>query len=176
MTSEPTRRRLGRVSRTLIARWYGRHWQIVPSPSVRASNGVLNNILFAVSVDSKNDAWAVGSWGNQAGGYGGRGDHALVLHWNGQRWSRATLPLIRQRNTLLGVATHDGQAWAVGDRGEQPRQRPLIERWDGTGWTIAQSPSGFDLAGVSLAAHGKLWTVGASRRRPLAAQLVCRHG
>jgi hypothetical protein len=162
------------MSRTLILHWNGLHWQIVPSPSVRASNRVINNILFAVSADSKNDAWAAGSWGSEAGGYGGGGDHALILHWDGRRWSRATLPVIRERSTLLGVASRAGQAWAVGDRGEQPRQRPLIEHWNGTRWTIVQSPSGFDLAGVSLPAHGKPWAVGASGRRPLAARRLCR--
>jgi hypothetical protein len=163
------------VSRTLIMHWNGRHWQIVPSPSVRASNGVLNNILFAVSADDRNDAWSVGSWGNHAGGYGGGGDHALVLHWNGQRWARATLPMIRERSLLSGVASDSGRAWAVGDRGEQPRQRPLIERWDGTRWTIARSPKGFDFAAVSAPPHGSVWAVGAVGRRPLAAQLVCGH-
>lgn len=170
-----TRARM-RVSRTLIAHWNGRHWRIVPSPGVRAANGVLNNILFGVSADGKKDAWAVGSWGSQTGGYGGGGDHALVLHWDGQRWSRAALPVNRGRSLLSGVAADSGRAWAVGDRGEQPRQRPLIERWDGTRWTIARSPSGFDVAAVSAPPHGRAWAVGAVGRQPLAAQLVCGRG
>lgn len=161
------------VSRTLIAHWNGRHWRIVPSPTVRASTGVLNNILFGVSADGRNDAWAVGSWGSRAGGYGGRGDHALVLHRDGQRWSRAVLPVIRGRSLLSGVAADGGAAWAVGDRGEQPSQRPLIERWDGKHWTIVRSPNGFDLAAASAPTHGSAWAVGAVGRRPLAAQLVC---
>ena len=164
------------VSRTLIMHWNGRHWQIAPSPSVHVSNGVLNNILFGVSADGRNDAWAVGSWGSHAGGYGGGGDHALVLHWNGQRWSLSTLPTVRKRSLLSGVAADGGHAWAVGDRGEQPRQRPLIERWDGTRWTVVRSPKGFDLAAVSAPPHGRAWAVGAVGRRPLAAQLVCGHG
>ena len=36
------------ISRTLIEHWDGRRWRIVPSPSVRASNGVLYDLLFAV--------------------------------------------------------------------------------------------------------------------------------
>lgn len=160
-------------SRTLILHWDGRTWRVTPSPSVRAPNGVLDDILFAVSADRSNDAWAVGSWGSYALSYGGRGDHALVLHWDGHRWSRAALPPIGGRSLLSGVAAVGGRAWAVGDRGEQPRQRPLIERWDGTRWTIARSPSGFDLAAVSVPAHGPAWAVGAAGRRPLAARLVC---
>ncbi len=164
------------ASRTLIAHWNGRRWRIVPSPSVRASTGVLNNILFAVSADRSNDAWAVGLYGGEAGGYGGRGDHALVLHWNGHRWSRAALPVIRERSLLSGVAARGGRAWAVGDRGVQPRQRPLIERWDGRHWTIARNPRGFDLAAVSTPPRGRAWAVGADGRRPLAAHLVCGAG
>jgi hypothetical protein len=165
------------VSRTLIEHWNGRQWRIVPSPSVRSSNGVLYNILFAVTADRSNDAWAVGSYERQAGGYGGGGEHALVLHWNGRQWSRAALPPVRERTLLHGVIARAGSAWAVGDRGFPPhRHRTLIERWHGTHWTVAQAPSGFDFAGVSQAARGSTWAVGAVGRRPLAAQLVCVHG
>jgi hypothetical protein len=162
------------VSRTLIEHWDGLHWRIVPSPSVRASNGVLYDILFAVTADRSDDAWAVGSYESQAGGYGGEGEHALVLHWNGRRWARAALPPIRERTFLHGVAARPGSAWAVGDRGLQPHHhRALIERWDGARWTVASSPNGFDLAAVSPPAHGSSWAVGAVGRSPLAAQLVC---
>jgi hypothetical protein len=54
------------ASRTLIEHWNGRQWRLVPSPSVRTSNGVRNNILFAVSADRSSDAWAVGSYGSRA--------------------------------------------------------------------------------------------------------------
>lgn len=164
------------VSRTLITHWNGRQWRIVASPDVRAPNGVLNNILFAVSADGTNDAWAVGSWGSQAEGYGGGGDHALALHWNGQRWLRTALPSIGERTLLSGVAAHRGGAWAVGDQGEQPHQRPLIERWDGARWTVVRSPRGFGLAAVSVPPQGTAWAVGAVGRQPLAAHLVCLHG
>jgi hypothetical protein len=165
------------VSRTLIEHWDGRRWRIVPSPSVRASNGVLYDILFAVAADGSNDAWAVGSYESHAGGYGGGGEHALVLHWNGKRWSRASLPPSRERTFLHGVVTQAGGAWAVGDRGLPPNHhRTLIEHWDGSSWTAAPSPHGFDLSAVSAPPHGTAWTVGAIGRSPLAAQLVCSHG
>lgn len=169
--------RRGLTSRTLIEHWDGRRWRIVPSPSARASNGVLYDILFAVSADRADDAWAVGSYESHAGGYGGGGEHALVLHWNGRHWSRSALPPIGERTFLDGVGSRAGSTWAVGDRGLPPRHhRVLIERWNRTHWSVAPSPSGFDLAAVSLPAHGRGWTVGAVGRRPLAAQLVCVPG
>lgn len=165
------------ISRTLIEHWNGRRWRIVPSPSVRASNGVLYDILFAVSADRSDDAWAVGSYGSQAGGYGGKGDHALAVHWNGDHWSLATLPVIRERSLLSGVAARAGQVWAVGDRGVPPhRHRALVERWNGVRWSIAPSPRGFDLAGLSISPGGKGWAVGSAGKRPLAARLVCTYG
>jgi hypothetical protein len=161
------------VARTLIEHWDGSRWRIVPSPSVRAPNGVLYDFLWAVTADRGDDAWAVGSYESHAGGFGGGGDHALVLHWNGRRWARAVLPAIRERTFLHGVTARAGTAWAVGDRGYR---RTLIERWSGTRWTVTRSPKGFALSAVSAPIHGAAWAVGSVSRRPLAARLVCQPG
>jgi hypothetical protein len=162
------------VSRPLIEHWDGHRWRIVPSPGVRASKDVLYDILFAVTADRPDDAWAVGSSESYAGGYGGKGDRALVLHWNGRRWSRSALPGVGERTLLAGVVARAGDVWAVGDRGLPPRRdRALVERWDGTRWTVAPSPGGFDLAAAAAQPHGTAWAVGAVGRGPLAARLVC---
>jgi hypothetical protein len=154
----------------LIEHWDGRRWTIVPSPNVRSSRGVINNFLFAISGSRRDDVWAVGSWGSVPVGYGGRGDHALALHWDGRSWSRSPTPAVAQRSLFLGVVTRGGQAWAVGDRGLQPHQHTLIERWDGAHWSVVPSPAGFSLAAVTTSSGGTVWTVGASGRRPLAAR------
>lgn len=156
------------VTRTLIEHWNGRRWRLVPSPNVRSKRGVTNNILFSISGSRADDVWAVGSWGSVAGGYGGRGDHALALHWNGQRWSRIATSAVAQRALLSGVAARAGRAWAVGDRGLQPHQQTLILRWDGARWSIIPSPVGFSFAAVALPSSGPAWAVGADGRRPLA--------
>jgi hypothetical protein len=157
------------VIRTLIEHWDGRDWKIVPSPNVRSRGGVINNILFSISGSRPYDVWAVGSWGSVAGGYGGKGDHTLVLHWGGRRWSRSETPVLRARALLSGVAAGVNQAWAVGDRGLQPHQRALIERFDGKRWSVVRSPQGFSLNAVSARPGGGVWAVGANGRRPLAA-------
>jgi hypothetical protein len=158
------------AARTLIQHWDGQRWTIVPSPNV-SSKGVTNNFLFSVSGSGRGDVWAVGSWGGSfAGGYGGKGDHALALHWDGRRWSRSATPALRRRSSLSGVAAVAGGAWAVGDRGLQPRQHTLIERFDGKSWSLVQSPPGFSLRAVSPRPGGGLWAVGANGRRPLAAR------
>jgi hypothetical protein len=164
----------GLASHTLIEHWDGRRWRIVPSPSVRASDGVLYDILFAVTAVRSDEAWAVGAYESHAGGYGGGGEHALVLHWDGRRWSRAALPRVGERTSLHGVVARAGSVWAVGDRGLPPHHhRALIERWNGVGWSVAPSPSGFDFAAAAAPPRGSAWAVGAVGRRPLAARLVC---
>jgi hypothetical protein len=163
----------GTAFRTLVEHWNGRRWEITPTPNVRASDGVLNDILFAVSGARRGGAWAVGSWASYAGGYGGKGDHALALRWDGLRWSQVSPAPIGGRTFLHGVAALGGTVWAVGDRGVPPRHETLIERWNGSRWTLSRSPSGFDLAAVSGQRDGPMWVVGAVSRRPLAARLVC---
>jgi hypothetical protein len=156
--------------RTLIEHWDGRQWTIVPSPNVRSPHGVINDILFSISGRRRDDVWAVGSWGSVPGGYGGKGDHALALHWDGRNWSRIVTPTVAQRSLLFGVVTRGGRAWAVGDRGLQPHQQTLIERWDGARWSVVPSPAGFSLAAVTTSPGSAVWTVGAIGRRPLAAR------
>jgi hypothetical protein len=158
------------VTRTLIEHWDGRRWTIVPSPNVRSPHGVINDLLFSISGSRRDDVWAVGSWGSVPGGYGGKGDHALALHWAGRSWSRIATPAVAQRSLLTGVVTRGGRAWAVGDRGLQPHQQTLIERWDGARWSVVPSPAGFSLAAVTTSSGGAVWTVGANGRRPLAAR------
>jgi hypothetical protein len=157
------------VTRTLIEHWNGRRWTIVRSPNVSSARGAINDILFAISGSRSDDVWAVGSWGT-TGGYGGRGDHALALHWNGRVWSLVRTPPITERSVLTGVATRDGQAWAVGNRGES---HTLIEHWNERRWTIVPSPDGRWLSAIATGRSGALLAVGASGpngSRPLAAR------
>ena len=159
-----------KASRTLVEHWDGRRWTIVPSPNV-TSNGLTNNFLFSVSGSHRDDVWAVGSWGDyMAGGFGGKGDHALALHWDGRRWSLSTIPALRQRSLLSGIAAVAGRAWAVGEQGLQPDQHTLIERFDGERWSVVSGPPGFSLSAVSVRSGRGGWAVGTNGRRPLAAR------
>lgn len=154
--------------RTLIEHWDGRRWRIVPSPNVRSPGGVVNDILFSISGDRSDDVWAVGSWGSEPGGYGSEGDQALALRWDGRRWLRTATPSSAPRALLSGVVARGGRAWAVGDRGLQPDQGTLIERWDGARWSVIRSPAGFSLAAVTTSASGTAFAVGERGRQPLA--------
>jgi hypothetical protein len=68
-------------------------------------------------------------------------------------------------NTLLGVtALSPTDAWAVGELFEPGAGvRPLIERWDGTSWTVTPSPTtgaGASLSAVAAISTTDVWAVG----------------
>lgn len=135
---------------------------------MRSPLGVINNTIFSISGDRSDDVWAVGSWGSQPRGYGGKRDHALALHWDGHRWSQTATPAVAQRSLFTGVADSHGRVWAVGDQGNH--HKTLIERWNGGRWAPVPSPAGFGFAAVTVASSGTTWAVGVNGRRPLAAR------
>ena len=116
----------------LVLRLTGGQWQQVPAPGPPAGT---SERLASVAVTSAADAWAVGSIGSRV----------LILHWNGTRWatSPAPSPAGATSASLASVtATSPSTAWAVG-RADYPRHvtRLLIERWDGTNWTLMPVPN-----------------------------------
>jgi hypothetical protein len=94
------------VKQTLIERWNGVTWNVIPSPNM----GSDDNVLFAVDVWAANDAWAVGYFGVQP----------LALHWNGSQWSSIPSPGTGSLRAVTVVGPND--VWAVG---------ALILHWDG---------------------------------------------
>lgn len=62
----------------VIQHWDGHAWHIVRS----AITGGGARVLWSVSVDAPDDAWAVGSLGEGDDGY------QLVLHWDGSTWTQ----------------------------------------------------------------------------------------
>src|SRR5215471_369968 len=104
------------------------------APAARAHAGAVTDYqiqLDAVSVLSSSDAWAVG-------------DSAKVLHWNGTRWVRGTipgLPAVVALHAIYAVSSSD--VWAVGEEDSGQPYAPshtLIVHWDGTAWTRVPSP------------------------------------
>jgi hypothetical protein len=129
---------------TLALRWNGARWTRVPTPRAGASS-----CLNEVAVVCPSDAWAVG-WA--AGTVGGPA-RALVLHWNGARWTRVPSPSPRGSGSELnGVsATSAASAWAVGDVAGNQGSKTFILRWTGARWARVASPNqgSSTLGGVS---------------------------
>src|SRR4029079_7017725 len=94
------------LSFTLIERWNGANWSIVPSPNV----GTQSNYLQGIAGSAANDLWAVGYY--QTGGQ----FRTLMEHWDGTAWTVVPSPNPGGNdNRLFGVvALSAGDAWAAG--------------------------------------------------------------
>jgi Lactonase, 7-bladed beta-propeller len=143
-------------SLTLIQRWDGTQWKIIPSPSPDEQF----NELRGVEVISANDAWAVGYRG------GTKNDtpiETLILHWDGAAWTQISSPNVSGgANQLFGVtAISASDVWAVGS----VSGAPLALHWNGSAWSVASVGVGSGLSSESFAAvtgsaTNDVWAVG----------------
>lgn len=122
--------------RPLVARWNGTSWALVGNPAL-SGDGSLQGVHGSAS----NNVWAVGTraGANQLG-------TPLTERWNGSAWSVVSSPTPAGATgaNLEGVKTFSAtSAWAVGNytASTAPHARTMIQRWNGTGWTIVPSPS-----------------------------------
>ena len=127
-------------------------FHVVPTPN--GNHGVRNNDLQAVSASSPSDIWAVGQ---------------TTIHYDGKIWTAFEAPMIEGDNTsyLDGVVDiSPTEAWAVGITGVtlgNPDQ--VIERWDGTAWSVYPGPTfGANqepsLYGMTAISANDIWAVG----------------
>jgi hypothetical protein len=120
-----------------------------------------------VTCVSASECWAVGYYYNgSTGSY-----QTFTERWGGTSWAVVTSPnpTVTSGSALFGVTCTSGSdCWAVGFSilpvvGNQT----LIERWDGTSWTIVTSPNTLPvvdnfLQGVTCASSSDCWAVGYS--------------
>ena len=147
--------------KTLAERWNGTRWRVVPT----RNHGDGARYLRSVAAPSLRRAFAVGSYHQR---HGAR-THDLAERWIRSRWLRSDTPNPgRNFNALQGVAARSAtRVWAVGTTRPSPLQRfsTLAERWNGTRWRVARTPSpgsGDDgLSGIAEIPHrGGFWAVG----------------
>jgi hypothetical protein len=112
---------LGGGTETLIQRWNGSSWSVVPSPSPGDEN-----LLTSVSAASATDAWAAGMSATPLTIV--HEDEPLLLHWDGRSWTEdpfidGALPLVSVKalasddvwvgGELLFLGHFDGASWAA---------------------------------------------------------------
>jgi hypothetical protein len=153
---------------TLVEHWDGTGWDIVASPN---TSPVRTNSLIGVTCTSASNCWAVGShYVDETATY-----KTLAERWDGTAWTIVTSPSINaaQYNTLLSVTCASvSDCWATGyyrtgAAGTNTNQT-LVERWNGTSWTIVSSPNinlgatqSNYLFGIACAPAGaECWAVG----------------
>ena len=146
---------------TLIEHWDGIRWSIIASPNTSSPINFLN----AVTVVSTSDVWAVGTHEDSING-GGAVFHSLIEHWDGTQWSIVASPDPGNGgNTLASVAaTASNNVWAVGSHtSNSGPQQSLIERWNGSTWTVVSSPNAgafSSLESVNALSAKDIWAVG----------------
>jgi hypothetical protein len=143
--------------RTGAEHWNGSSWSQVPAPDV----GTGANQLNGVDALASNNVWAVGY--SQSSGR----QKTLIERWNGTQWRVVTSPNAGTSgdNVLTSVDALSGtNAWAVGSSRAATSRKSLIQRWNGTSWTIVSSPNpgtiGNSLLGVEATGSNDIWAVG----------------
>jgi len=153
------------VQKTLIQRWNGNAWSLVPSPNP-GPRGSQFDALNGVGALSPNNIWAVGT--STTG--------TLIVHWNGTRWANvpSPSPATPGDDELLAVsATSPRDAWAVGQYlSFSGAWKTLVLHWNGIKWTRVASPNpggsmqgrfgdtGTFLFGVSALSPSSVWAAG----------------
>jgi hypothetical protein len=103
-------------------------FQVVPTPN--GHHGVSNNALQAAAASSPSDIWAVGQ---------------TTIHFDGTSWTAFNAPMINGDNTsyLDGIVDISPvEAWAAGIVGiGEGTPSQVIERWDGTAWSVYPGPA-----------------------------------
>ena len=124
---------------TLAEHWNGTKWSVVSSPSPSAIN-VLNSVVKI----SANNVWAVGDYTNSPAP--SAEFTPLIEHWNGTQWSVVNGVLQGTSDLLNGMAAVSANnIIVVGDyRSSIDPQGPyftLVEQWNGTQWSVVNSPN-----------------------------------
>ena len=150
--------------RTLIQRWNGTTWSIVPSPNPDAAK----NLLTDVDGASAGDVWAIGNMGDD--GYGGTAV-GLVTHWNGSAWSNVDVSALFADNTLSGYEFSDvvvagNDVWVVGTGFHRSlfAMVPFSLRWNGQVWqrSIMTGAPGTGFNGVAAISSSQVYALGGS--------------
>jgi hypothetical protein len=103
----------------------------------------LHSILNGVSGSSGSDLWAAG--------WSPRGKSAIVLHWDGTRWSDVPTNVTTSLNSVWVAAP--GDVWTVGDFG-------VAQHWDGAAWTDTPTGLAVPLMSAWGSAPHDVWAVG----------------
>jgi hypothetical protein len=123
--------------RTFVVHWNGTTWSIVASAN--PTDGSTNAHLSGVSCPTATSCYAVGFKSTSST------IKTLVEHWNGSSWSIVASPNAGSgstRSVLSSVSCPtDTSCYAVGYRSTSSATDTLVERWNGSSWSIATSPN-----------------------------------
>jgi hypothetical protein len=163
-------------SRTLILRWDGVSWRVVPSPSIDKPP---SSVLTTVEAVSGTDAWAAGyAYGDLEPGM--EYPPPVIEHFDGRSWTLVASPTQASGGGIADLAAVSANdVWAVGTC-PKCRYGILIEHWDGTSWKIVPSallPIGSQgsLGDMVAFSHNDIWAVGNYYHYPEGIETLVEH-
>src|SRR5215469_2373789 len=144
---------------TLIERFDGKRWSIVAGPDP----GTTGNLLYSVKAPGRNAALAVGEEHDD-----GPLDRALILSWDGEKWTPVTAPVERRSTTrLISLAVDSaGNPYAAGEAENDFRRTAALAELakPGQPWSIQRNvqkgESDNHFYGIATDAAGTQWAVG----------------
>ena len=134
------------VTKTLVESWNGSVWSLVSSPN---PTGATDSELSAVSCISTSGCVAVGKYTTSTV------TKSLVESWNGSVWSLVASPnpTGASQSVLSGVACASGSSCdAVGASVASSTVTALVERWNGSVWSVVSSPNPIGAAASEFSA------------------------
>lgn len=155
----------GGYYQTLTEYWNGTTWSIVTSPNTSATE---DNVLWGMTCTGTADCWAVG-WSVSYDSSGAvSAVRSLVERWNGTLWAITGSPSSPGPQLLQAITCNSiSDCWAVGDQGAslQSPAQTLVDRWDGSSWSVVPSPTtpnshGEVFGGVTCTSAIDCWAVG----------------
>jgi hypothetical protein len=164
---------------TLTEHWDGSSWSIIPSPNVGPGQNVFSPVLDLSPIN----AWAGGGSSSVAGI---SPDRTLFEHWDGSTWSVVPSPSPGLSfNDISGLAAIPGtnNLWAAGaytdSGGPNGIYHSIIERWDGSSWSVVPSPNvgtaGGSVGSVVALSATDAWAVGSFRDSNGMSQTLVEH-
>jgi hypothetical protein len=141
----------------LVLHWAEGVWSCVAVPHPHLPN---ETSLASIAIESPRDLWAVGS----VAAADSQTSTVYILHWDGSSWTRSRAPKPGDLNSLSSVSvSHDGSAWAVGEKVTQGASQPLVLGLGSPGWKqipLPQSARTMTLRSVSDVSANDAWIVG----------------
>src|SRR5262249_44259894 len=139
----------------LVFHWNGTKWNRVTI--TLSHNGAT---LYAVTARAANDVWAVGYYYDMS-----NDQHALAEHWNGHTFVQVpTADVPNGENQFFSVSPIPGGGlWATGETRIQGKDAGLIERYNGSTWSIVPAAvlaGESELNGVVATGPNDAWVVG----------------
>jgi len=164
--------------------WNGSKWAQVAAPSPGGTGDGDFSVLLGGRCTAPADCWAVGYY-SQAGG----AQIDLMLHWNGAKWSKVTVPSpggtgAGSVNALSDIACRSSSScWAAGEYGLESSSivaiRNNVLHWNGTKWSQVTVPNPVgtanldinSLASIRCPTNNDCWAVGETDIEPASAEL-----